>query len=473
MPTTVKLASVEHWARWFEDLKQTAEGQNIWHKVDPDLPSEASDLLQEPELPSNAVLEQYITDRSTRNHVPQATMLEAIQFYHLVHFDACSKYESQEAKEIVLHTWIANTVNPSLHSLTLEAIRTETGRRQVTLREITKKLKSSFSPGLMNLKDETATLYKELLDEARWASTSPDKWIEKWNNVYHKAVRHDIDEIKGANAILKFIQAVGVNFEPTWAKTKIMKLIEYNNNIPMEFTLKSVSDEFMRYRKARVHEKGNTKRLRTRGGASKPSSDTWNKSKSLNCSCGNNSDQTKPRKQFPRKVSAAIPDPKMIMAILDPSPGMIESNTESRSALTATDDHHRILAQSTILDNCGAMHVVNNVSLLEPGTFKPTFDEYVDAGTTSYLIFGRGTRILKNVLNGINGPCTEDLVLQDVAVIHDFLTNIVSESKLIETEKDIWYCGADSTLRSGTMQESTVRAQLIRKYGIIFLTYIT
>ncbi|KAG6212002.1 hypothetical protein E4U35_000896 [Claviceps purpurea] len=80
--TIVKLASMKHWSRWIEVLKQTAGGQNVWYK--------------EPEMPGNAILEQYIVDRTTQNHI--LTMLEAIQFYHVVHLEACTKYKSQETK---------------------------------------------------------------------------------------------------------------------------------------------------------------------------------------------------------------------------------------------------------------------------------------------------------------------------------------------------------------------------------------
>ncbi|KAG5931243.1 hypothetical protein E4U59_000472, partial [Claviceps monticola] len=500
--TTVKLASVEHWSRWIETVAQksgrsrlatetlraTAEGQSIWYKVDPDLPTEASDILVEPEMPGIAVLEQYVVDRTTQNHIP--TMLEAIQFYHVIHQEAC--------------TAAGSTVNPNLHSSTLEEIRTETGRRQITLREITKKLKDSFSPGLMVLKAETSTLYKDLLEEARWDSTSPDKWIERWNTTYQKAVRHDINEIQGANAIHDFIQAVGANFEPTWAEAKKIKLVEYNNNIPDDFTLKYVSDEFMRYRKAsRVYEKeipkGAHATLGNKSDANKQ--DTGSKTKGSDCPCGyahhykpqqcrtllfavtgepvnkkktpekelcakirqryespkwenlrtliaqegrvkSNTDQPKPKEQFPGKVSAAIIDPKMMMAILDPL--KVEENTP-RSVFTTVENKDHMLAQSTLFDNCGAMHVANNEALLEPGSFKLTFGDYLEAGTTTFPIVGRGTRIIKNILNGTRGPCTEDLVLNDVAIVRGFHVNIVSESKLIE--KNIWYCGADSTLR--------------------------
>ncbi|KAG6310524.1 hypothetical protein E4U44_005418 [Claviceps purpurea] len=123
---------------------------------------------------------------------------------------------------------------------------------------------------------------------------------------------------------------------------------------------------------------------------------------------------------------------------------MIEGNAP-QTVFTATENHSHMLANSTLFDNCGAMHVVNNEALLEPGSFKLTFGDCLKAGTTSFPIYGRGTRIIKNILNGNNGPCTEDLVLNDVAVVRGFHVNIVSESKLIE--KSIWYCAADSSLR--------------------------
>ncbi|KAG6177118.1 hypothetical protein E4U10_000312 [Claviceps purpurea] len=164
-----------------------------------------------------------------------------------------------------------------------------------------------------------------------------------------------------------------------------------------------------------------------------------------------------PKEQFPGKVSAAILDPVMI-----------EGNAP-QTVFTATENHSHMLANSTLFDNCGAMHVVYNEALLEPGSFKLTFGDCLEAGTTSFPIYGRGTRIIKNILHGNKGPCTEDLILNDVAVVRGFHVNIVSESKLVE--KNIWYCGSDSTLRYGTVEKNTVLAQLIRKFNIVFLEY--
>ncbi|KAG5951281.1 hypothetical protein E4U58_001212, partial [Claviceps cyperi] len=98
------------------------------------------------------------------------------------------------------------------------------------------------------------------------------------------------------------------------------------------------------------------------------------------------------------------------MAILDP---LTIKEPTPQSVFTTTENHNHMLAHSTLFDNCGAMHVVNNEAFLEPGSFRLTFGDYLEAGTTSFPIFGRGTRIIKNILNGKNGPCTENLVLND------------------------------------------------------------
>jgi hypothetical protein len=44
------------------------------------------------------------------------------------------------------------------------------------------------------------------------------------------------------------------------------------------------------------------------------------------------------------------------------------------------------------------------------------------------LIIGRGTRVLKGLVNGARGKGTEDLTLIDVAVVEGFYVNIVFEA---------------------------------------------
>ncbi|KAG6316031.1 hypothetical protein E4U22_007428 [Claviceps purpurea] len=102
----VKLTSVEHWSKtptglrlW--SLRQTAEGQNIWHKVDPDMPEQDSDLLKKPVMPSTVIFHEYVKKDKTVVHTP--SMLETIQYYNVIHQKECRKYKTQEAKQTMIH----------------------------------------------------------------------------------------------------------------------------------------------------------------------------------------------------------------------------------------------------------------------------------------------------------------------------------------------------------------------------------
>jgi hypothetical protein len=87
-----------------------------------------------------------------------------------------------------------------------------------------------------------------------------------------------------------------------------------------------------------------------------------------------------------------------------------------------------ILADSTILDNSAVINFVNDKIKLEPGSFIRTTSSGVtiEYGTSRLPIVGHGTRVLKKVFD----QGKRDLVLNNVAVIKGFYTNIVSEYKL-------------------------------------------
>ncbi|KAG6078719.1 hypothetical protein E4U15_004141 [Claviceps sp. LM218 group G6] len=434
------------------------------------MPELASDLLEEPVMATTPTLKEHVKNNKTGEHSP--TMLEALQFYNVIHQEERRKYKTQEAKQTAIYKWIADSVNPSLHQSTLAKIRKDTGKREVSLRKITKTLKESFSPGLMVITGEI--LYVKYLAEAKLANTHPDRWIEKWYAIYQKAVTYDVNEIQGPNAIRDFVQAVGAQFEPIWARGKLGKMVEYNDKLPADFTLKATADEFIRYYKATkmlepsvgIAVKGVHATLGTRSDTEKGQK-TSNKSKNNNCPCGFSHDW-KPeecrtliyaitnklikKKKIPTKeicdkiklryesqkwehlrsqiakdgwkdsdakkenipghISAAIIDPKDI--------------PHRNSVYATTGPCPHMFAESTLLDNCGAMHVVNDRNKLEKGTFRETTDDYLEAGTTSFPISERGTRIIRNVINGNDGHNTKDLILHDVAVVEGFHVNIVS-----------------------------------------------
>jgi hypothetical protein len=69
--------------------------------------------------------------------------------------------------------------------------------------------------------------------------------------------------------------------------------------------------------------------------------------------------------------------------------------------------------------------------LLKLGSFvKALFNKCVEAGSSSLLILGRGTRIIKKAINGAAGPNIKDLRLFYIIVIKGFYINIISEARL-------------------------------------------
>jgi hypothetical protein len=92
---------------------------------------------------------------------------------------------------------------------------------------------------------------------------------------------------------------------------------------------------------------------------------------------------------YPGNFNTTLVDP--ILIIQEPRQGIYVTLDFSRHPLS----------QSTLLDNYGAIHLVNSKELIDPGTFvKAKIDDYVEAGTTVIPITGRGTRIIRNIVNG-------------------------------------------------------------------------
>ena len=75
------------------------------------------------------------------------------------------------------------------------------------------------------------------------------------------------------------------------------------------------------------------------------------------------------------------------------------------------------------------MHLVNNKELLDPVTFiKGRINDYVKAGIISLLILGHNTRIIRNIIHGLNKLKTKDLILYNIIIIKGFYINIISKA---------------------------------------------
>jgi hypothetical protein len=90
------------------------------------------------------------------------------------------------------------------------------------------------------------------------------------------------------------------------------------------------------------------------------------------------------------------------------------------------------LVLSTLLNNYGLLHLVNDEHLLMPKNFRSIYDKYVEAEIISFPVKGHKTRIIKDIIKNLNGS-TSNLILHDVAVVNNFHCNIMSENRLART----------------------------------------
>ncbi|KAG6208858.1 hypothetical protein E4U34_007759, partial [Claviceps purpurea] len=498
------LSSVDHWDDWIEALQSFAEGQGFWSEVNPDNPEVPADALVQPRVATSVECQEFISKESTPTN--PVTLHDAIQYHLMLYQEQVRRYKEQELKERTVHSWMASTVLPSVHASVLAKIRKDNTTSHVTPRQVTKELKARFAQDPVVSSAATSSRYKDHLHQAQMANVEPERWIADWNVIYQKGISQDIVEVKGPNAIRDFLRAVGARFEPAWAHGKLAKLVEYNGTIPNTFTLTGLAEEFMRYRRAtRVFDTRDNSVNATLG---TQTSNNSNRQKPKGCGCPCNVvhtwqplqcrtlyhvvtgqpvsnmkpiskgafnhikqqyenpkwDQLRARirkdgwqvdvRPAPASSSGSTYPGNLSAATLDPKLWIPTTFTH----LKASNGTHALF-DSTLYDNCGALHVVNSRDRLVPGSFVPSDEsDYLEAATTSFKISGRGTRVIKNILNGVNGEKSEDLTLLDVAVVEGFHVNIVSESRL--KMKDAWYCGYDCTMRFGPIEKNTILAQL-------------
>ena len=129
------------------------------------------------------------------------------------------------------------------------------------------------------------------------------------------------------------------------------------------------------------------------------------------------------------------------------------------------------LRDSTCYDPCASTHVVNSKDLLVPDSIVPaTNDDIILVGDTLTAVQCRGKRIIENIMYGPDGKSTRDLVLQDVAFVPHFHTNIIAANPLYEM--GYWFCHLDKTLRySQSLTNNVVVLDIEIIYGLLVAEY--
>ena len=129
------------------------------------------------------------------------------------------------------------------------------------------------------------------------------------------------------------------------------------------------------------------------------------------------------------------------------------------------------LQDSTCYNPCASTHIVNSKDLLVPDSIVPaTNDDIILVGDTCTAVQYRGKRIIENVMHGPDGKNTRHLVLQDVAFVPHFHTNIIAANPLYEM--GYWFCHLDKTLCYGqSLTNNIVVIDIKIMYSLLIAEY--
>ncbi|KAG5956865.1 hypothetical protein E4U58_006353 [Claviceps cyperi] len=194
-----QLSSVSQWGEWYYTLQTFCESQLVWHKVDPKIGStnENDFFLPPAMMTADQCFDTFCANTKDKMTDEEPTRKTALDHYYN---EFRVKRENVKVKQSRLHTvrrWIATTVDPSVHMITIRDIRNKLDRSpadddadetdDISVREIVVYLRDKFAPNTTNIKTGILKRYNQHLEEAKRANTSFDNWIVQWNVLYHRA----------------------------------------------------------------------------------------------------------------------------------------------------------------------------------------------------------------------------------------------------------------------------------------------
>ena len=89
---------------------------------------------------------------------------------------------------------------------------------------------------------------------------------------------------------------------------------------------------------------------------------------------------------------------------------------------------------STLFNNYGIIHLINNKSLFKSELFRPARPyKIIKYNSLSLPIINKKKKVIKLILNKTQKPKTEDLILSNIIIIKGFYINIVLKACLFKT----------------------------------------
>jgi hypothetical protein len=499
---------------WYLQLKFRAEQEAVWQFLDPDqvdapvlgiepqgFPTTHRQLMEALNLQrgrayASSLEEWQAGDPNSRGPAPQPPVpavyddvKEEYAVQALEYKLTATRWTNLKTRFDKLQTWIYSTVHPTILS-TAQLLMSQQGQRN--LQDLVRILKSQYGPTDMSMQNTATREYRAVLKQAEASGTNPSVWIDLWRTAYYRCKSLGIPDVEGWLGAQDFLNAIQVRMNPEWAGLQLSQLVQdqgVGNDCPctepnakkhhwtanecwkVEHAVTGKANEKQHSKRqrspkqlAQIRERLLTSQWKTlRLELEKKHGLTISGNSGSNPSSGasgqsNGAPKEGLGKKFPGKITATVMDPRLFI----PEPGIGIFATPLRSK--------HPLSNCTLLDNCGATHLVNDKALLVEGSMvKSSLDDAVESGTQILPVLGRGRRLFKNALHGENGRFTEDLELVDVAVVEGCHMNIVAEAALLK--QGIWCSGYDATLRFGPVEESIVVRELERKFNIVFFEY--
>ncbi|KAL9561819.1 hypothetical protein ACKAV7_014081 [Fusarium commune] len=516
------LRGPDDWISWIQEIELQAEAYGAWPRIDPERADRDSDKPEEPVIEDFEIYQKRkLTEheikvgKTVEGEIPptKPSTSDLKIFYEaylsaLPHLQRQHRQRATEYSRIMAH--ITESVDSSILTTVLSQVK-EDHPKGYTIRQLLRGLKEDLAPSISTTIREITQRYLKILDDASKARQSPEQWLQRWQEAYAQARPYEIPEILGNPGVNRFLEAVEKRIAPSWAESERNALLK-KEKANEETSLTELASELRAVIRRTPVGRGYAVHATLGNRSDKPK-------KHVNCPCKRENHWwkaedcalliyavtgTAPRhvkkpsdgeldrirkelekpfwKWLKPKVlrnsgkasspaqgnpgSSAYPG-NLINFIL--SPYILAEAERNIQLHTAHKGPLHPLTRSTLLDTCGATHLVNSIALLEKNSFIPTYGDYVEAGDTSFPILGKGTRVIHKIVNGPSGTKTQSLTLSDVVVVEGFHTNIVSEA-LLRTS-GAWYSGFDCSLRWGSPQESVVLIQLQRKYNVLVLQF--
>lgn len=456
------LRDANDWSDWFRTFKTRANTTNIWKYVDPD---QNGPVLEEPVLP---------VDRNTTEFTTMVT--NQLSLHKLL----LSEYQSKITPYRELNAWVQSTVDRSWYQLCVDT----DGDLRKTIRTLREKVSLSDSMERERIRDK----YRQAL-KVKSKTIDPENWTRNLQVAYRDAEKHGIPEIEGYSGKIDFLNAAA-HLLPAWSDSTMDWIQKSQHGLgPKEsdITLDKLLTLFLAQvrflKQSGQHSRSNHAFATLNGKDENGNTPADTSSKTPSCPCGikhNHSPEDCWAVQ--KALGLELPDGKAVgekrvktakdafekgqfsklkKKLLHNNnndsnkegsgqwpPPMVKAILQMRSSDSVFSVASHPLRDSTCYDPCASTDVVNSKELLVPDSIVPaTNDDVILVGDTCVAVQCRGKRVMKHIMHGPDGKNTRDLVLEDVAFVPNFHTNIIAANLLYK--KGYWFCHLDKTIRYG------------------------